>query len=148
MKKTEYHGGQFEGNDCRKILKKIDSLEERCPDEFLDFITAFRSLNDVMEACYGSKLAPDYLTKISKFRVDYLILGISITPKIHAVFYHIEDFCEYSGMALGAFTEQTTESLHHEFEQCWDNFFVKDFDNPKYPERFLSAVIVFNSLHL
>ena len=126
----------------------MDSLEERCPDEFLPFVAAFRSFNDVRLSCYGSKLAPDYKVKIAKFKADYMKLGISVTPKIHAVFYHIEEFCDYSGMALGPFSEQTTEALHHEFEECWDNFAVKDFDHPKYPDRFLSAVKVFNSLHL
>lgn len=148
VKKNEYHGGQFEGNDCKKILRLMDSLEERCPDEFLPFVAAFRSFNDVRLSCYGSKLAPDYKVKIAKFKADYMKLGISVTPKIHAVFYHIEEFCDYSGMALGPFSEQTTEALHHEFEECWDNFAVKDFDHPKYPDRFLSAVKVFNSLHL
>ena len=148
IKKTEYHGGQFEGNDCRKILKRINSLEEICPAEFLPFITAFRSFNAVVESCYGYRLADDYRDKIKQFRIDYLKLGISVTPKIHAVFYHIEEFCEYSGMGLGPFSEQTAESLHHEFVKCWENFFVKDFDNPAYPDRFLAAVKVFNSLHL
>ena len=32
VKKTEYYGGCFEGNECIKILKKIDTLEERCPE--------------------------------------------------------------------------------------------------------------------
>ena len=148
VKKTEYHGGQFEGNDCRKILKKLDSLEARCPVEFRPFISAFRSFNDVVEACYGNKLADDYVAKIRRFQTDYMKLGISVTPKIHAVFFHIEEFCEFSGMALGPFSEQTAESLHQEFEKCWENFYIKDFDNPSYPDRFLSAVKVFNSLHL
>ena len=148
IKKTDYHGGQFECNDCRKILKKLDSLEERCPAQFLPFVTAFRSFNDVVNACYGYTLADDYKEVIQKFRLDYLKLGISITPKIHAVFYHIEEFCEISGMGLGPFSEQTSESLHHEFLKCWENFFVKDLDNPAYPEIFLSAVKVFNTLHM
>ena len=75
-------------------------------------------------------------------------LGISVTPKVHAVFYHIEEFCEYTGVGLGPYSEQTVEALHHEFNQCWGNFFVKDYDNPAYPGRFLSAVEAFNSLHL
>ena len=123
-------------------MKKLNSLEERCLHDFVPFVSAFWSFNDVVEACFGAKLADDYIMKIHKFRRDYSKLGFSITPKIHTVFFHIEDFCEYSGMALGAFSEQTAESLHHEFEQCWDNFYVKDFDNPSYPDRFLSAVKV------
>ena len=50
VKKTEYHGGQFEGNDCKKILRSMDSLEERCPAAFIPFVTAFRSFNDVRVA--------------------------------------------------------------------------------------------------
>ena len=148
VKKTDYYGGQFEGNDCRKILKKIDSLETRCPTVFMPFVAAFRSFNDVVAACYGYNLASDYKQKIRKFRFDYMKLGISVTPKIHAVFFHIEEFCDFSGTGLGAFSEQTAESLHQEFSKCWENFFVKDFDNPAYPERFLSAVKMFNSLHM
>ena len=75
-------------------------------------------------------------------------LGISVTPKVHAVFHHIIEFCEFSGMGLGAFSEQTSEALHHKFNECWGDFYVKDFDNPSYPDRFLSAVKTFNSLHL
>ena len=31
VKKSDYHGGAFEGNDCRKLLKNIDYLSKICP---------------------------------------------------------------------------------------------------------------------
>ena len=73
---------------------KIDPLEERCPGEFLPFVAAFRSFNAVVEACYGYKLAEDYLLKLQRFKTDYMKLGISVTQKVHAIFNHIEDFSE------------------------------------------------------
>ena len=75
-------------------------------------------------------------------------LNISVTPKVHAVMYHVEEFCSLTEKGLGAWSEQTSESLHHEFKKCWGKFFVKDTDNPAYPERLLSAVRVFNSLNI
>ena len=56
--------------------------------------------------------------------------------------FHIEEFCDFSGMGLSPFSEQAAISLHHKFSKCRENFFVKDFDNPSYPDRFLSAVSV------
>ena len=60
VKKVDYHGGCFEGNDCHKILKKIGSLEECCPDEYKNFSDTFRLFNDVVNACDGDKLAENY----------------------------------------------------------------------------------------
>ena len=31
VKKVEYHGGKFEGNDSRALLKKVDQIECLCP---------------------------------------------------------------------------------------------------------------------
>ena len=149
VKKTEYHGGCFEGNDCRKILIKVDNLEERCPPEFHQFTKTFRLLDEVVKSCYGNELGSNYHTKINMFTEAYMKLGISITPKVHAVMFHVQEFCDFTGMGLGPWSEQTVESLHHEFKKnCWENFYVKDTDNPAYPEHLLSAVKSFNSLHL
>ena len=37
VKKVDYHGGQFEGNECRAILKNIQVLRELCPPQFSQF---------------------------------------------------------------------------------------------------------------
>ena len=59
VKKVEHHGC-IEGNDCRKILKKIGFLEESFPDEYKNFSDTFRLFNVVVNACYGDKLAENY----------------------------------------------------------------------------------------
>lgn len=113
-----------------------------------NFVTAFSSFRDVVSSCYGHDLQPDYKLKIAKFKKDYLRVKISVTPKVHAVFYHVEEFCEMTDMGLGPWSEQTSESLHHEFTKCWEKYMVKDQKNPLYKERLLQSVRMFNNLNL
>ena len=50
IKKVEYHGGKFEGNNSRALLKKADQLEGLFPSNNIvkNFTNAFKALNDVM----------------------------------------------------------------------------------------------------
>ena len=146
--RSEYFGGALEGNDCRKILKNINKLEERCPPEFTQFVKTFHSFNRVVESCYGFDLSPNYRECINDFTVEFLKLGISVTPKVHAVMHHVAEFCTFSGTGLGPYSEQTSEALHHEFKKCWKNYFVKNTDHPSYPEHLLDAVRAFNSMNI
>ena len=147
--KEEYFGGTYEGNECRKILKNIDSLKQKCPREFAQFVTTFETFNEVVKSCYGFELAEDFIERIDEFKQSYLKLkDVSVTPKVHAVFYHIPEFCLFAGRGLGAYSEQAVESLHTEFKKSWESFYVKNTANDKYPERFLRAVQTFNSMHL
>ena len=60
VKKTEYHGGSFAGNDSRKLLKRTDVLKEMCPLEFKNYVETFKYFNEVVGACYGRELEHDY----------------------------------------------------------------------------------------
>ena len=37
---------------------------------------------------------------------------MTVTPKVHPVFYHVEEFCELVNMGLGPWSEQVAESFH------------------------------------
>ena len=74
IKKTEYHGGGLEGNDCRKLLQNVKKLEDLCPQKHQKFPVAFSSFNEVVSSCYGRNLKADYKEKISKFKDDYMRL--------------------------------------------------------------------------
>ena len=85
VKKSEYHGGSFEGNDCRKLLKNTNLLRELCPKEHEQYVNTFSFFNDLVSSCYGLELHPTYKANIAKFKKEFLKLKISVTPKIHAV---------------------------------------------------------------
>ena len=149
VKKVEYHGGQFAGNESRKLLNNVDKLQAlHPPSSVTKFITAFRSFNAVVEACYGKTLHPDFQRRIAVFAMDYLKLGISVTPKVHAVFFHVAEFCLLTGQGLGPWREQAGESVHHDFKQTWKNYKVNDVKRDIYSENLLRAVAAYNSKHL
>ena len=150
VKKSEYHGGKFEGNDSRKLLKKVDQLEGLCPTngKVKKFAKTFMALNDVVSACYGFELAPDYQSKIRMFSSAYLDLRINVTPKLHAVMHHISEFCEKTGRGLGLWSEQASESIHHDFKQTWQRFKINKTDHELYGKNLLQAVSTYNSHHL
>ena len=63
-----------------------------------------------------------------------------VTPKVHAVFFHVEDFCASVNDGLGPWSEQSSESVHHDFGVLWQDFKVKSIDHPNYRTKLLSCV--------
>ena len=43
-------------------------------------------------------------------------IGIPVTP-VHAVMFHVAKFCLMMGQGLGPWSEQTRESVHHDFKE-------------------------------
>ena len=86
-------------------------LQEVCPYEYHQFVDAFISFNDVVTSSYGRNLLPQYKTSLSNFKGAYLKLNISVTSKVHAVFYHIEEFCSLKNMGLAPWNELLNHSI-------------------------------------
>ena len=53
VKKTDYHGWKFEGNQSRELLKKVDKLEGLCPTNInvTKYVKAIKALNEVVSFC-------------------------------------------------------------------------------------------------
>ena len=81
-----YHGGQFSGGDCMKLMKNVDCLAQMCPLFVLPFVSAFRSFQKVVLSCFSTNLSASFRADIEAFRKDYTSLRISITPKVHIIF--------------------------------------------------------------
>ena len=91
---------------------------------------AIKAFNDVVTAYYGDQLSDDYVSKIQTFASRYNSLQICITPKVHAVVFHIKEFCSLPGRGLALYSEQTGESLHHDFDKTWKKFEVRKEYSP------------------
>lgn len=111
------------------------------------FVKAFKELDLVVKSCFGDTLEPDYEENILNFKKAYLDLEIPVTPKIHAIFYHVIDFCSAVGDGLGRYSEQASESVHYSFNSEWRNFKVTK-SHSEYTARLLRAVNVYNSNHI
>ena len=146
--KDEYHGGTFTGNNARTLLKKVDLLASFCSLDCLPYVEAFRALDRVVHSCFGMDLDPNYNLCVQKFIDSCLALDINITPKLHAIFHHVPEFCAKFEKGLGLFSEQSFESLHHNFEQTWNNYKMNNLRHPSYGERLLRAISVFNCRYI
>lgn len=137
----------FKGNSCKKLLNNIDLLRSAQNLGVLKYVKAFDTFKKVVEACFGNNLEEGYKSRIEDFKKAYMDLGISVTPKIHAVFYHVEQFCHKIGKALGFFSEQAMESVHSDFKSTWQAIKVTK-SHPDYSKKLLRAVCIYNSSHI
>ena len=149
VSKESWHGGTFTGNATRTLLKNVDSLRAMCPLHCLPFVEVLTSLSTIVTSCFSWDLADNYKLEIERFKHSYLHLeGVPVTPKVHALFYHVSEFCDKRQRGLAAFSEQASESVHHDFQTVWSNFRIKETDHPSYGSRLLRAVCQYNSQHL
>ena len=90
------HGGKLNGNASRKVLRSMDSFEEKLKqhsDEHyvlgLPYITTLRNFCQVVTSCFGMELLPGWSDSLEIFEMSYKQLksqtgkSISITPKVN-----------------------------------------------------------------
>lgn len=153
-----YHGDAFEGNACRTLLKNADMLddptfyEEVGIVEIMPYITAYKAMNKVVNCCFTSgKVGPSLDAYIKE--LEYALNGIdklSETLKIHVILSHVKESLQFieKNNGLGFWSEQSGESIHHEFLKFWARYKVSSIHHAAYLSNFLKAVIEFSSLHL
>lgn len=134
-----YQPGTLEGNQARKLLKLTGKMHQESKElQLLPAVPFCRTLvrfNEVVTACFGQTLD-----------MDYRLLQISVTQKVHCVEVHLAEFLELKGLVAGAeaWSEQAFESAHHAYEQEWK----VGPDHAKYREQVYNAIIWFNTKHL
>ncbi len=74
-------------------------------------------------------------------------LAIPVTPKIHAIFDHIAEFCQKRGIGLGNFSEQASESVHHDFQKTWERY-AMPLGHKDFGKHLCQAVVKYNSQHI
>ena len=96
--RRHYHGGQFIGNHCSKLLNEFDKLENLLVDSEayigIPYVETFRKFKLVKDMCFGFNLCEGYEVAIDQFKIAYLNLGIPVSLKVHIVFEHVVQFCK------------------------------------------------------
>ena len=91
-----------------------------------------------------------YKQVIREFETSYKLLGIGVTPKVHAVLDHVEDFLDRQndGLGLGHHSEQASEAVHSDFKKLWTgDGYKREINHPDYSKNLLKCVVVYNSRH-
>jgi len=148
--KRKIHGGEFNGNMCKKILQNLSILDELVRDNvrLVNFVECLKSLNEVRIACFGSVLRGGFADRIKYFQKSYLKLNVSVTTSVHVLIVHVPQFCSYHKAPLGHYSEQASESVHSDFNAAWIQCGKVDFINKNYGKNLLAAIIRYNGRHV
>ena len=92
-------------------------------------------------------LDPNYQQIIDEFEACYRSLGISVTPKVHTIFYEIPLFIRRHGKPMGFYSTQKFESIHQDFKATWSYYNVPE-NHKDFGQKLKSAIVNYNGQHL
>ena len=151
---STYHGQDFKGDACRRLLKSIDKLEAAVPPTMgPPFVKCLRDLDTVVVSCFSvAGPPPDYLAYLEAFYQSSSALpNVSFTPTLHGIVEHTRDFFEIWGteFGLGLYGEQAGESVHFDFEnRIYTHAYKRPECHPEFGPLLLRAVAHYNAIHL
>ena len=154
----DYHGKCFEGNACRSMLRNCEKMMDRVvlgntsPLIVLPYVRAYRAMDNLIHHCFGSNfISVDIGDLLKEVIISYMELGLSVTLKMHVIFYHILPALSnpvLKGRGLGVMSGQAGESIHQEFKIFWSKYKKNSLKNKLYSENLKKAVVEFSSKHL
>ena len=151
---ASYHGQDFKGNECRRLLKSLDKLEAAVPPSMgAPFLKCLRDLDRLVGSCFSvAGPPPDYLDHLEAFYQSASALNdVTFTPTIHGIVEHVKDFFEIWGteFGLGLYGEQTGESVHYDFEnRIYTQAYKRPECHPEFGPLLLRATAHYNAIHL
>ena len=154
LDRSRHYGGQFNGNQCRTLLKNTQCLKKLLQNAGAHsvgapILDAFVRLNEVRNSCFRVKLNAKYKIHICRFANAFLALGKSVMPKFHAIFVHVAHFIEkfrHLGKGLGYWSEQASESVHCDFDSLWiGSKYKRAMSHEQYTSQLLKCAVVYNS---
>ena len=101
--------------------------------------------------CVFDALTENIAPLLQELIIAYLDLGISVTLKVHVLFFHLLPCLANPALnrhGLGVVSGQAGESIHSEFLIFWDKYKINSIQNPRYGEHLLKAVCECSSKHI
>ena len=156
LSRSAHYGGQFNGNQCRTLLDNTDKLQKILQEADAHhigkpIIDAFIAFNMIRQTCFATLRTRDYQTHINKFAEIFLKLGLSVTPKVHAVLVHVSQFLQrqiYSDKGLGHWSEQASETVHSNFQSLYvGSSHKRAITHKDYGNELYKCVVSYNSRH-
>lgn len=156
IERESYHSLQFEGNECRRLLKRLDTLTDVLTEYGKveighPFLAVLKSFDKLLSLVFDPSVVNnlDALESlISEFRDAWRESNMNVTPKCHIICSHLLDFVRKKGhLEMSRITEQSHEAVHYEFRKTWTRYAVKCPQRPSYGNQLLRAVLDFNGSH-
>ena len=160
VKQSKHHGGQFNGNSMVRVSQGVNQLRTllgrdlQKSQKLALVIKTLQQLDAVRESCFGQTLDDDFEKEIRILGELWLKLGMSVTPKAHALFAHVAQFLHFKNpqdgpkRGLGYWSEHTGESVHHDFEVFWERGYKRQLDSPDYMQKSLECISTYAARHV
>ena len=145
-----HHGLGFKGPNSRRVLHKAKDLAEdrELPRELGIFADALVKFDKVVAGSFGMVQSKTIQADIRAFEIAFMKLGISVTPKVHAVIEHLPEFLALGYGPLGPYSEQTTEAAHYDFAKIWAHYPSNSLKPDQVAEQHYRAILKYTWLHL
>ena len=162
LKQSERHSGQFNGNQMVSVLKSVNRLrmllgKSRALQIVEPILAAMEALDSVRESCFSNTLDPDFKDEIRRLSELWLEAELTVTPKAHVLFAHVAQFLDFQNkdraegdkLGLAYWSEQTTESAHHDFDKHWtQGCYKREIGHVDYKRMTLKCISTYASRHL
>ena len=154
VKAHSYQGKErnYQGPDLRLILRTVHKLvplmrEDPVKSLYLDTILNFRKINS---SVFGVELLPSWREDIHSFTNSISKLAsfqsMPVTPKLHIITIHVEQWVDRFGRSLGRESEQSGESLHHLWKRVLEGQGeVRNKESDSFAQQTLRCLLKFNS---
>ena len=142
----------------KSISKILQNLEKLQPYNYMLarlnmrlFYVTFLAFKDVASTAFSSgALHPLWRAQLHHLRdcINALnrVFGMSITPKLHIMIVHIEQWIDSFGRPLGMEGEQGGEAVHHLWRRLLETLGEpKSKESPAYVIFVMKALLIFNS---
>lgn len=150
--KEPYFQG-FEGNECHRLLNRLDQLKKLIAAHEVDdqavenIVRALETFQALVHSCFGTKLKDNWESCLTNFKEAYNATKLSKTPKVHIIVSHLEEFIHSTHSSLGLYSEQSHEGYHSRFHHFWQKYLVKDITKDICAKNLLKCVHDINGNH-
>ena len=114
---------------CHKLLKNVDKLAALNPPKYVvEYIKVFKVLEVIVHGSFGNVLSDTLNADILTFQELYIALkdkngnALTVTPKIHLLVAHVNQFCHTRNHRLGPYSEQSGDTIHSVWSKEWKNY--------------------------
>ena len=145
--------GNYEGPSINKIFRNLEKLEPFMlgGSTMRPFYATLLAFKGMASAVLGAKELPvDWREKIQHLRACILHLHtsqkMSVTPKLHIMITHVEQWVDRFGRSLGKEGEQQGEAVHHIWKRLLESLGQpKDQESDASIKFIMKALLIFNA---
>ena len=155
LQKTDKQKQQFQGPECKKLLRKLPQLREYLSVDLHCFVDILESINDVYTISFAQVVSNNHKAVTTKFeklwKIAMVKFGITMPLKVHIICHHLSDYFELTGKTLRKVNDQVVEASHHKvkvFFESRPNYNHKDKTTLASGEATLAGIVHFNSVNI